>query len=470
MITKIEINGFKSFSDFEAEFNPLVVIAGANGSGKSNLFDAIRLLSRLAQTDLKSAFGSERGDVSELFTRYPDGQHARKMHFAVEMLVDREHKDDWGGHATLRYTRLRYELTIKTKTNRMGLQDLEVEHERLERIAPNTDRWLKKIPQKYHEQWRPKVKTGRRTKPYIYTSVENEQITIHLPQDGRRGGKESPANVIAQTVLSGINNVDFPHVFAAKNEMISWKFLQLNPLELRKPSQKFTAKEYMGTDGSDLPASLYRMKLDNPAYIKDVSRSIQNLLPIIKFLDVEEEKTTNQYVLKAITDDGRAFSSQVLSEGTLRLIALSTLQHDIQHKGVLCFEEPENGIHPYRLGYMTELLSNLSTDLFSSDESHLPIRQIIVNTHSPALLNQIFKLSKPEKLTVLYCSLATQIDPKAKTKSRHTIMRNVTYNSQRKIWDSTDDASIALAEVINYLESTDSEDSISNLRSKITNR
>lgn len=28
MITKIEINGFKSFSDFKMEFSPLTVIAG----------------------------------------------------------------------------------------------------------------------------------------------------------------------------------------------------------------------------------------------------------------------------------------------------------------------------------------------------------------------------------------------------------------------------------------------------------
>lgn len=41
MITYIKIKKFKSFHNFEMEFRPFTVIAGANASGKSNLFDAL---------------------------------------------------------------------------------------------------------------------------------------------------------------------------------------------------------------------------------------------------------------------------------------------------------------------------------------------------------------------------------------------------------------------------------------------
>ena len=53
MITCIELSGFKTFQDFKLELAPFQVIVGANGVGKSNLFDALRLLSRLADTDLR---------------------------------------------------------------------------------------------------------------------------------------------------------------------------------------------------------------------------------------------------------------------------------------------------------------------------------------------------------------------------------------------------------------------------------
>ncbi|MFT5618359.1 MAG: AAA15 family ATPase/GTPase, partial [Arenicella sp.] len=63
MITYLKIHGFKSFHEFEMEFTPFTVIAGANASGKSNLFDALKLLSRLAESDnLKKAFKEQRGE------------------------------------------------------------------------------------------------------------------------------------------------------------------------------------------------------------------------------------------------------------------------------------------------------------------------------------------------------------------------------------------------------------------------
>ena len=61
MITRIKINGFKSFQNFEMTFTPLTIVAGVNASGKSNLFDALQLLSRLAEADLKTAFSEQRG-------------------------------------------------------------------------------------------------------------------------------------------------------------------------------------------------------------------------------------------------------------------------------------------------------------------------------------------------------------------------------------------------------------------------
>jgi|GEM_PF-3286084 len=82
MITRIEIDGFKSFSNFVMDFSPMTVVAGANASGKSNLFDALQLLSRIAEVDdLRVAFGEQRGDAKELFTQYDDNHYAEQMTF-----------------------------------------------------------------------------------------------------------------------------------------------------------------------------------------------------------------------------------------------------------------------------------------------------------------------------------------------------------------------------------------------------
>lgn len=149
MITYLKINGFKSFHNFEVSFTPLTVIAGINASGKSNLFDALSLLSRLAEVDnIKKAFKEQHGEFIELFTQLDRDVYAQEIEFCVEMLVNRTIKDAWGNKAPLRYTCLRYELTIRRQTNSSGIEDLVVVAERLENIEPSEDNWIKQIPKK----------------------------------------------------------------------------------------------------------------------------------------------------------------------------------------------------------------------------------------------------------------------------------------------------------------------------------
>lgn len=404
MITKIEISGFKSFQDFQMEFSPLTIIAGVNASGKSNLFDALQLLSRLAETDIKTAFGEQRGDASELFTQYGESWYADEIYFAVEMLVNRRVKDNWGGEANLKYTRLRYELKIKRSKKPKGyIDDLKVVHESLENLKHNDDLWVKNhISKDFLDYWRPKVDTGKRGKPYISTENKNGIPTIKIPQDGKAGGKETPANVVSQTVLSGISSVDFPHVFAAKEEMRSWRFLQLSPDDLREPTrQEANASDVITHSGKNLASALFRIKLEDDYALKEISRKLNSFLPNFIGVDVVDDKANKQFVIKLKGDDGKEFSSRVLSEGTLRLLTLCIFLYDDNHRSLICFEEPENGIHPFRVKAMTDLLKDLSVDF---TDTEMPLRQILVNTHSPILVGETLKLIDENKRISIWLS------------------------------------------------------------------
>ena len=60
MLTRLKISGFKNLVDVDLHFGPFTCIAGANGVGKSNLFDAIMFLSALADKPLLDAAKSDR--------------------------------------------------------------------------------------------------------------------------------------------------------------------------------------------------------------------------------------------------------------------------------------------------------------------------------------------------------------------------------------------------------------------------
>lgn len=387
MITKIEINGFKSFSNFEMEFSPLTVIAGTNASGKSNLFDALNLLSNLSKSDLRTAFANKqlRGEVSELFTKFTDDTSASKMQFAVEMLVPRNVKDNWGGVAEVKTPRLRYELVIAKRQNEQGFEELSVIHEQLLRIATDKDSWAKKYMKKRTNIWRSSV-SGGSGKPYIYTEIDRGYPTITIRQDGGHGrGRSIMANAVTQTVLGSINSVDFPHIFAAQQEISSWNFMQLNPAILREPTRydaNYTG-DTIGHSGENLSAALYRLYNEDAYILEQIVMKLSSFLPGYTELEVKDDKANKQFVFNLKNSEGKSFSSRVLSEGTLRLLVLCVLLYDETFQGLLCFEEPENGIHPYRIKAMVELLRLLSSDFEDDDDL---LRQIIVNTHSPVLL------------------------------------------------------------------------------------
>jgi len=455
MITNIKINGFKSFHNFEMEFTPFTLIAGANASGKSNLFDALKLLGRMADSDnLKKAFKEQRGEFSELFTQYNDNEFASEIDFQVEMLVNKTVKDAWGNIATLKYTRLRYELKIRRQVNHSGIEDLVVTYEHLENLKHGDDKWIERIPKEKREFWRPKVDTGKRGIPYIKTEIEDNIATVYVPQDGTTGNKRRfPLANATRTVLSSFDTVDFPHVLAAKEEMRSWKFLQLNPDDLRHPTSKNTGEDTITESGKYLAATLYRIKLVEPLCLIDIAAKLQSFVPGFVGVDVVDDTENKQYIIKLKDKDKKEFSSRVLSEGTLRILALCILEADNQHNGLLCFEEPENGIHPFRVGAMAKLLYDLSID-FNFEEN--PLRQVIVNTHSPVLVAFCNRWENNSNVSIWYAELrsrVTDINGKRYSVSVTSILPVEKSNhSQLSLPYSEQDKKLTLNTIKKYLE------------------
>ncbi|MDF9830625.1 AAA family ATPase [Parabacteroides sp. PF5-6] len=456
MITKIEIDGFKSFYNYSMEFTPLTVIAGTNASGKSNLFDALKLLSRLADTDLRTAFSDKslRGDVSELFMQYSDNKSVRQMTFAVEMLVNRLVTDNWGGEATVKTPRLRYELSIMRRENGRGFDELVVTHEQLSKINTEDDVWARTFFKKKNEKVWKSTASGGSGKPYIYTEIINEIPTIKIRQDGRQGGKATAANSINQTVLGNVTTVDFPHVLAVKKEMLSWNFMQLNPEILREPTrQDAHFNDVIGHAGENVAAALYRIKQEDPYQMVLISRKLASFLPDFTQVDVVDDAANKQFVIKLRNMNGKEFSSRVLSEGTLRILTLCILLFDNKHDGLLCFEEPENGIHPFRMKSMVDLLRELAIDLHELEE---PLRQVIVNTHSPVLLKHFYR-NPNDSMSIWLSKLTSAIVTLDGERCRLRISKMIALTSDLRLPFSDAERKTTMIDAERYLESGDGE-------------
>ena len=75
-----------------------------------------------------------------------------------------------------------------------------------------------------------------------------------------------------------------------------------------------------------------------------------------------------------LVENGISHSSRLISDGTLRLIGLMAALSPEAPATVICIEEPENGVHPFRMKIIADLLKNAA--------EHYG-KQIIATTHSP---------------------------------------------------------------------------------------
>lgn len=90
MLKRIRVRNYKSLRDIEASFPNLVALVGANAAGKSNLLDAMQLLSRLGTSrTVKEAFEPPyRGSPIESFSFEEGGIPAlvkrERLAFSIE--------------------------------------------------------------------------------------------------------------------------------------------------------------------------------------------------------------------------------------------------------------------------------------------------------------------------------------------------------------------------------------------------
>ncbi|HEX8637260.1 MAG TPA: AAA family ATPase, partial [Pyrinomonadaceae bacterium] len=206
MLTRLKISGFKNLSDVDVRFGAFTCIAGVNAVGKSNLFDAIKFLSDLADRPLIAAAMSVRdaeskaADVRSLFRKFKgnkteETEYEKEIKFQAEMIIPKQGFDDFGQQATATSTFLQYSLVLAYRQDEKfsSLGGLEILHEELIRVKGKkaTDELILATS----KDWYKSVKQGAKNTPYISTSDDAENRYIYLHQDqGKQGGGKVPRN------------------------------------------------------------------------------------------------------------------------------------------------------------------------------------------------------------------------------------------------------------------------------------
>lgn len=412
MLTRIEIDGFKTFEGFSLDLQPFTAIVGPNASGKSNLFDALRFLSLLAQVDIRTAMQDLRGLPEELFRQTPT-KSVDRMSFAVEVLLERRGTDAFGRTYEIPAQRLRYELKLELKRDSEGLpRSVYVSDERCVPISRKDDRaiFLKGL----------KINYNARISPFI--RVNDTRDAIEVRQDGRqKHGRPISLSLTeaSRTALSTVTTAEFPHLYALREALADMRFLEINPKAARSTNDRFEDR-VLKPDASNLAAVLAHLKEETATELRpegvlsDIAADLASLIPSVCRLEVTNDSGQRQFSFSLGFADSLTFSSRVISDGTLRLLALLTVLDDPRRRGTLCFEEPENGVHEGRVPMLVQFLREAAQVQAEGEDRPF---QILLNTHSPKVMAAL------DDDEIVAADSVIAIEPDTRAKTNRTRMR-----------------------------------------------
>src|SRR2546423_6118511 len=305
MLKRVKIQGYKSLADVEVNLQPLSVLFGPNASGKSNLLDALQLLSRIATSNnLNDAFNPPyRGTSLESFTFGPGGIQGLLAKFTTSFLIEvdvelsqtvidivnRQIQEMEGTKKATsineKYLRYRIEVEIYPKTGSLRIVDEYL-------TSLNASGELTKRP------------------PFL-ERIDDDRL--HL----RPEGQVNPINYnnyLDHSILSKSHYPPhYPYLVAMREELASWFFYYLEPRERMRIPSPVREVRHIGLRGEELDAFLNTLHAIDEPQFKAVEKALHVLIPSITGIDVSVDNYGN--VELKLMQGQKPLSTRVLSEG-----------------------------------------------------------------------------------------------------------------------------------------------------------
>jgi predicted ATPase len=373
VISRIESLNYRCLRYVRQDLLPFHVLVGPNASGKSTFLDVLSFMSDLVFY----------GPAKALFDRAPDVRDlvwlrkGESFELAVNVHLPPDRRERLKQNS---YTGARYEVSIRVspepEESAILSESFWLTTTRDSDIEAHTQREL--FPQPPQPPRTIIHASGQRA-PRGWKRVVNK-----VPGSG---------NDYFSSETSGWNNLfrlgpqksalanlpedetKFPVATWFKELLsVGVQTLALNSERMRRPSPPGAPKFFL-PDGSSLPWAVELLNKKYRARLREWVAHVRTALPDIKSIRAVERSEDRSRYLVVEYENGLKVPSWLVSDGTLRLLALTVLAYLPRIEGIFLIEEPENGIHPKALETAFQSLSSVYG------------AQVLLATHSPVVLS-----------------------------------------------------------------------------------
>ncbi len=373
IIGLVEALDYRSLHFVNRPLDHFHVLVGPNASGKTNFLDVIAFLGKLVSEGLESAVGERTQNFKDLVF----GKSRSWFELAIEAKIPMSRRKLISDP---NFDTIRYEirLGIEKKTEEILLSAEKA----LLKISSNSNAKNALQRRLFPDEIRSpgsilsrKMKRGTRT---VINKVIDGNDNFYSEVYGPAGKGWAPAFKLGprKSTLGNLpeDESKFPVTTWLKRLLIEGvqQFI-LNSLLIRKASPPGQIRNFK-SDGSNLPWVIETLQRKDPVRFKDWISHLQTALPDIEDIRTVERPDDRHRYLVIKYRGGWELPSWVVSDGTLRLLALTLPAYLSDFEGVYLIEEPENGIHPRAVETMFQSLSSVYG------------AQILLATHSPIIL------------------------------------------------------------------------------------
>jgi len=325
MLSKLRVQHYKSLFDTEVDLEPLTVFIGPNGSGKSNICESLAVLSHFLQALLEP---NTNTDVISFFSRSVNTISKHSQNIELKF---------WQGKQDY----ILFEASIRTTTE----------------ITPSE-------------------KSKNILDLSIYLDYQKRTVCIRNIEKTKVTSEEHNTPALRAFLV----NNKYPDSLL-ENSLRKVSVYDFAPVEI---SSVVSASSSMNKTGQGITYALLDILLSNRKRFDELEERLTRLVPNIQRIILP--RTQNQTFLLELVDrySEHHIPASDISDGTLRILAFLTALYQEKTPSIICFEEIENGVHPWLLHKMIELLKIVSTEGITGK----PV-QVLITTHSPVLLNYV---------------------------------------------------------------------------------
>ena len=331
-IRRLKIENFKSIDSLEIEgLAPFSVFAGANGSGKSNFFDALDFVSLFVNNGIKVA-RHRHGGFANIYSKKREGTDYKKFSFEIECdLLEKQEETPTAFH---------YSLSIDNLDSEPEIEE--------------------------------------------YLFFDGRQLIVHRRGDGEVSWNEErfPDPFLVPAIHSALwRSPNHPLTELLKNLNV----YRIDPMGAKEPDKSdLDPTMQLERKGNNLASVLHRLEGDE-AIREEIQDWMEMIVPGIENIQTEQQRLDGRTALR-FKEKGfeKPFPAHLVSDGTIYSLCLLVAVLDAPSGcGMTLIEEPERGLHPKAIYELIDLMRQQAS----------PENPIWLTTHSESIV-RVLKLSE----------------------------------------------------------------------------